>query len=121
LLSKAKGMIFDKAKMVKNQELQIEALNTQVQSLKDINMITKDLLEIRNSEVQAMEERLQAMEARFKAEKERHSLVLQRAQTSATLNDDLRKEYETQLAIFKELREKYDLRVQALVAEKRKA
>lgn len=48
-------MIFDKTKMVKNQELQIEALTTQVQSLKDINQITKDLLEIRNSEVKAME------------------------------------------------------------------
>jgi hypothetical protein len=50
-------MIFDKTKMVKNQELQIEALTTQVQSLKDINLITKDLLEIRNSEVKAMEVR----------------------------------------------------------------
>ncbi|KAJ0178001.1 hypothetical protein K1T71_006874 [Dendrolimus kikuchii] len=117
LLSKARGMIFDKTKMVKNQELQIEALTTQVQSLKDINLITKDLLEIRNSEVKAMEERLQAMEARFKAEKDRYGLVLQRAQTSSNINDDLRKEYETQLAIFKELREKYELRVQALVAE----
>lgn len=41
------------------------------------------------------------MDARYKAEKERHSLVLQRAQTSSNINDDLRKEYETQLAIFK--------------------
>lgn len=117
LLSKARGMIFDKTKMVKNQELQIEALTTQVQSLKDINLITKDLLEIRNSEVKAMEDRFQAMESRFKAEKERYDLVLKRAQTSNNINDDLRKEYETQLAIFKELREKYELRVQALVAE----
>ncbi|XP_026731531.1 epidermal growth factor receptor substrate 15 homolog isoform X2 [Trichoplusia ni] len=120
LLSKARGMIFDKTKMVKNQELQIEALTTQVQSLKDINVITKDLLEIRNSEVKAMEDRLQAMEARFKAEKDRYGLVLQRAQTSTTLNDDLKKEYETQLAIFKELRQKYEQRVQALVAENAK-
>ncbi|XP_050349663.1 uncharacterized protein LOC126773065 isoform X2 [Nymphalis io] len=117
LLSKARGMIFDKTKMVKNQELQIEALTTQVQSLKDINLITKDLLEIRNSEVKAMEDRLQVMEARFKAEKERYELVLKRAQTSTNINDDLRKEYETQLGLFKELREKYELRVQALVAE----
>ncbi|XP_052739713.1 uncharacterized protein LOC112046984 isoform X2 [Bicyclus anynana] len=117
LLSKARGMIFDKTKVVKNQELQIDALNTQIQSLKDINVITKDLLEIRNSEVKAMEERLQVMEARFKGEKERYDLVLKRAQTSTNINDDLRKEYETQLSIFKELREKYELRVQALVAE----
>ncbi|CAK1579742.1 unnamed protein product [Parnassius mnemosyne] len=117
LLSKARGMIFDKTKMVKNQELQIQALTTQVASLKDINIITKDLLDIRNSEVKAMEERFQAMDARYKAEKERYSLVLQRAQTSTNINDDLRKEYETQLAIFKELREKYEERVQALVAE----
>ncbi|XP_034828917.1 uncharacterized protein PF3D7_1120000 isoform X1 [Maniola hyperantus] len=117
LLSKARGMIFDKTKIVKNQELQIEALTTQIQSLKDINLITKDLLEIRNSEIKAMEDRLQVMEARFKGEKERYDLVLQRAQTSTNINDDLRKEYETQLAIFKELREKYELRVQALVAE----
>ncbi|XP_045496580.1 centromere protein F isoform X1 [Colias croceus] len=117
LLSKARGMIFDKTKMVKNQELQIEALTTQVQSLKDINVITKDLLNIRNAEVKAMEDRLEAMEARFKAEKERHALVLQRAHTSSGLNDDLKKEYTTQLAIFKELREKYEQRVQALVSE----
>ncbi|XP_075976282.1 uncharacterized protein LOC142976671 isoform X2 [Anticarsia gemmatalis] len=120
LLSKARGMIFDKTKMVKNQELQIEALTTQVQSLKDINVITKDLLEIRNSEVKAMEDRFQAMEARFKAEKDRYGLVLQRAHTSTNLNEDLKKEYETQLAIFKELREKYELRVKALVAENTK-
>ncbi|XP_028044289.1 THAP domain-containing protein 5, partial [Bombyx mandarina] len=117
LLSKARGMIFDKTKLVKNQELQIEALTTQVASLKDINQITKDLLEIRNSEVKAMEDRFQAMEARYKAEKERYDLVLKRAQTSTTINDDLKKEYETQLAIFKELREKYEQRVKALVAE----
>ncbi|KAI5644568.1 hypothetical protein NE865_03457 [Phthorimaea operculella] len=117
LLNKARGMIFDKTKMVKNQELQIEALTTQVQSLKDINMITKDLLEIRNNEVKAMEERFQVMDAKHKAEKERHSLVLQRAQTSTNINQDLKAEYETQLKIFKELREKYDQRVQQLVAE----
>ncbi|XP_063826990.1 epidermal growth factor receptor substrate 15 homolog [Ostrinia nubilalis] len=117
LLSKARGMIFDKTKMVKNQELQIEALTTQVQSLKDINQITKDLLEIRNSEIKAMEDRLAVMETRFKTEKERFGLVLQRAQTSSNINGDLKKEYETQLAIFKELREKYEQRVKALVAE----
>ncbi|XP_048477837.1 uncharacterized protein LOC105393970 isoform X2 [Plutella xylostella] len=120
LLNKAKGMIFDKSKMVKNQELQIEALNTQVQSLKDINMITKDLLEMRNSEVKAMEDRFQAMDARFKAEKDRYSLVLKKAETSTGLNDDLKKEYMTQLGLFKELREKYDERVKALVAENEK-
>ncbi|XP_063546379.1 CAP-Gly domain-containing linker protein 1 isoform X1 [Cydia strobilella] len=120
LLSKARGMIFDKTKMVKNQELQIEALTTQVQSLKDINMITKDLLEIRNSEIKAMEDRLQAMEERFKTEKERYGLVLQRAQTSSNINDDLKKEYETQLKIFKELRSKYEQKVEALVAENNK-
>lgn len=41
------------------------------------------------------------MEAKFKVEKDRYSLVLQRAQNSTTINDDLKKEYETQLAIFK--------------------
>lgn len=117
LLTKARGMICDKTKMVKNMELQIEALSTQVQSLKDINTITKDMLEIRNSEVKSLEERLQAMEGRFKAEKERFTLVVQRAETSSHLNDDLKKEYDTQLAIFKELREKYEQRVTALVAE----
>ncbi|KAI8420627.1 hypothetical protein MSG28_007871 [Choristoneura fumiferana] len=120
LLSKARGMIFDKTKMVKNQELQIEALTTQVQSLKDINLITKDLLEIRNSEIKAMEDRLVAMEARFKAEKDRYSLVLQRAQTSSNINDDLKQEYMTQLKIFKELRLKYEQKVEALVAENNK-
>lgn len=51
--------------------------------------------------VYMFQDRLLAMEARFKAEKDRYSLVLQRAQTSTTLNDDLKKEYETQLGIFK--------------------
>lgn len=44
-------MIFDKTKMIKNQELQIEALTSQVASLKDVVSITKDLLSIRNLEV----------------------------------------------------------------------
>lgn len=41
------------------------------------------------------------MEARFKTEKERYGLVLARAQASSNINDDLRREYETQLALFK--------------------
>lgn len=49
----------------------------------------------------SFQDRLQAMEARFKAEKERFGLVLARAQTSSNINDDLRKEYETQLVLFK--------------------
>ncbi|GBP40273.1 Transposon TX1 uncharacterized 149 kDa protein [Eumeta japonica] len=55
LLTKARGMIFDKTKIVKNQELQIAALTSQVASLKDVNTITKDLLEIRNAELKNLE------------------------------------------------------------------
>lgn len=55
VLTKAKGVIFDKTKLIKHQELQIETLTLQVTSLKDVLDITKELLNIRNLEVKELE------------------------------------------------------------------
>lgn len=54
ILTKAKGIIFDKTKIIKHQELQIETLTLQVTSLKEVLGITKELLEIRNLEVKEL-------------------------------------------------------------------
>lgn len=55
ILTRAKGVIFDKTKLIKHQELQIETLTLQITSLKEVLAITKELLEIRNLEVQELQ------------------------------------------------------------------
>lgn len=54
ILTRAKGIIFDKSKLIKHQELQIETLTLQIASLKEVLAITKELLEIRNLEVKEL-------------------------------------------------------------------
>lgn len=109
-LTRAKGIIFDKTKVIKNQELQIEALNQQISSLKDVVTITKDLLEIRNLEVKQLESKIQCMEDKVGAEKERHDLMHKKLEHMIRFNGDLKREYETQLCLFSALRERYNER-----------
>ncbi|XP_044757222.1 rootletin-like [Coccinella septempunctata] len=109
-LTKAKSVIFENTKMIKNQELQIEALNQQVESLRDVVKITKELLEIRNLEVDQLESKIHCMEERHKAEKERQDLMHKRLEQMIRHNGDLKREYETQLCLFKALRDRYDER-----------
>ncbi|XP_045467533.1 protein hook homolog [Harmonia axyridis] len=109
-LTKAKSVIFENTKMIKNQELQIEALNQQVESLRDVVKITKELLEIRNLETDQLEAKIHCMEEKHKAEKERHDLMHKRLEQMIRHNGDLKREYETQLCLFKALRERYNER-----------
>ncbi|EEZ97853.1 probable DNA double-strand break repair Rad50 ATPase [Tribolium castaneum] len=109
-LTRAKGIIFDKTKVIKNQELQIEALNQQIASLKDVVTITKDLLEIRNLEIKQLESKIQCMEDKVGAEKERHDLMHKKLEHMIRYNGDLKREYETQLCLFSALRERYNER-----------
>lgn len=107
VLTKAKGVIFDKTKVIKNQELQIEALKQQVESLKEVLSITKDLLEIRNMEVKHLEEKMEHMDDKIKSEKQRHDLMHQKLDTMVQMNTSLKGEYETQLKLFSDLRTSY--------------
>lgn len=109
-LTKAKSIIFERTKVIKNQELQIEAYNQQIESLKDVVRITKDLLEIRNLEVKQLEGKINCMEERMKAEKERQDLLHKKLETMIRHNGELKREYETQLCLFSALRERYNER-----------
>jgi len=121
ILTKAKAMIFENTKVIKNQELQIEALGQQNESLKDVVNITKDLLEIRNLEVKQLENKINAMEGKVKAEKERQDLLHKKLETMIRHNGELKREYETQLCLFNALRERYNEKelAQGVLAEVR--
>lgn len=110
MLTRAKDVIFEKTKIVKNQELQIEALTQQVASLKEVVRITKDLLEIRNIEVKHLQEKIDCMEAKINSEKDRHNLIQSKLENMVRINCELKREYETQLCLFTALRERYNER-----------
>ncbi|CAH0553578.1 unnamed protein product [Brassicogethes aeneus] len=109
-LTKAKGIIFEKMKIIKNQELQLDAMHQQSDSLKDVVRITKDLLEIRNLEVKQLENKMQCMEDKIRAEKERQDLMHKKLETMIRHNGELKREYEAQLILFQSLRKKYNER-----------
>ncbi|XP_057666364.1 girdin [Diorhabda carinulata] len=109
-LTKAKSMIFEKTKVIKNQELQIEAFTQQIESLREVIRITKDLLEIRNLEVQQLEIKISSMEGKQKAEKERYDLMHKKLEMMIRHNAELKREYETQLCLFTALRDRYNER-----------
>lgn len=110
MLTRAKGIIFEKTKICKNQELQIEALTQQVASLKEVVSITKDLLEIRNVEVKHLQDQIDKMEANVENEKARYNLMHSKLDKMVQMNSDLKREYETQLCLFTALRERYSER-----------
>ena len=60
------------------------------------------------------------MEARIAAERERHSAMLNKMEAAVRLNADLKKEYQTQLQLFQDLRGKYEEKV-TLLSEENKA
>ncbi|KAK5649555.1 hypothetical protein RI129_000584 [Pyrocoelia pectoralis] len=103
----ASSVIFEKTKMCKNQELQIEALTQQVNSLKEIVSITKDMLEIRNMEVKQLQDKLDCMELKFVAEKDRQLLVNVKLDRMVKLNTELKNEYQKQMALFTVLQNTY--------------
>ncbi|KAF5307304.1 hypothetical protein FQR65_LT07020 [Abscondita terminalis] len=100
-------IIIEKTRMLKNQELQIEALSQQVTSLKEVCKITKDMLDIRNIEVKQLNDKLSFMEDKFKSEKDRHEMVHSKLERMMMLNDELKNEYRKQLSAFSELKKVY--------------
>lgn len=57
LLTQSQLKLDDRGRIVANQENQINALTSQVSSLKEVVAITKDLLNIRNMEVKHLQVR----------------------------------------------------------------
>lgn len=109
----------DRGVVMANQEKQINALNHQVTTLKEVVAITRDLLQIRNTEVKHLQAEVDDMEARIAEEREKHNTMISKMDAAVRLNSDLKKEYETQLGLFKDLRIKYDEKITLLSEEKR--
>ncbi|XP_032691244.1 leucine-rich repeat and coiled-coil domain-containing protein 1-like isoform X2 [Odontomachus brunneus] len=105
--------------IVANQENQINALNNQVTSLKEVVSITRDLLQIRNMEVKQLQTEVDSMERKIAEERDRHNAMISKMDAAMRLNADLKKEYETQLSLFQSLREKYGEKITLLSEEKR--
>ncbi|XP_020283997.1 uncharacterized protein LOC109854858 isoform X2 [Pseudomyrmex gracilis] len=111
-------MYEERNRMVANQENQINALNNQVTSLKEVVSITRDLLEIRNVEVKQLQTEVDSMAKKITEERDRHNTMISKMDAAMRLNADLKKEYETQLALFQSLREKYGEKINLLSREK---
>ncbi|KAF3424887.1 hypothetical protein E2986_06159 [Frieseomelitta varia] len=109
----------DRIRTVSNQEKQISALNSQVASLKEVESLTRSLLQIRNMEVKHLQAEVDDMEVRISEERERYNTMINKMDAAVKLNADLKKEYETQLCLFRDLREKYEEKVSLLSEEKR--
>lgn len=109
----------DRVRLANNQEKQISALSNQVASLKEVETLTRSLLQIRNMEVKHLQAEVDDMEARITEERERYNSMINKMDAAVQLNADLKKEYETQLGLFRDLREKYEQKVTLLSEEKR--
>ncbi|XP_029671598.1 GRIP and coiled-coil domain-containing protein 2-like isoform X2 [Formica exsecta] len=112
-------MYEERNRVATNQESQINALNNQVASLKEVVSITRDLLQIRNMEVKQLQTEVDNMEKKISEERDRHNVMISKMDAAMRLNADLKKEYETQLSLFQSLREKYGEKITLLTAEKR--
>ncbi|XP_029049685.2 tropomyosin isoform X2 [Osmia bicornis bicornis] len=109
----------DRIRVVANQEKQISALNSQVASLKEVESLTRSLLQIRNMEVKHLQAEVDDMEVRINEERDRYNTMINKMDAAVKLNADLKTEYETQLGLFRDLREKYEEKVTLLSEEKR--
>lgn len=101
MLTRAKELLFEKTKICKKQELQLEALNNQVIATKDVLDITKDMLNLKNIENDHMQSRLDSMLDRVKNEKDRYLLTEKKLALSKQKEAALTMEYEAQRGIFK--------------------
>lgn len=101
VLLRAKELLFEKTKICKKLELQMEALNNQVVATKDALDITKSMLNLKNVENDHLESRLEAMQSRVKCERDRANLIEKKLNVSQQKGDALTKEYDLQRNIFK--------------------
>lgn len=100
-LLRAKELLFEKVKICKKQEQQLEALNNQIAANKDVLDITKDMLNLKNIENDHMQSRLESMKLRIKSENDRFVLTEKKLNISKLKEAQMTKEYETQRNIFK--------------------
>lgn len=100
-LLRAKELLFEKVKICKKQEMQMEALNNQIAANKDVLDITKDMLNLKNIENDHLQERLESMKLRVKNEHDRFLLTEKKLNLSKQKEASLTKEYDTQRNIFK--------------------
>ncbi|XP_055304440.1 E3 ubiquitin-protein ligase BRE1A [Sitodiplosis mosellana] len=116
-LTRAKELLFEKTKICKKQELQLEALNNQIEANKDVLDITKDMLNLKNIENDHMQSRLDSMKLRVKSENDRFLLTEKKLNLAKQKEIALTKEYETQRNIFKDLKETYEAKVNILTKQ----
>lgn len=107
-LTRAKELLFEKTKICKKQELQLEALNNQIEANKDVLDITKDMLNLKNIENDHMQSRLDSMKLRLKSENDRFLLTEKKLNLAKAKEISLTKEYEAQRSIFR-VSERYRL------------
>lgn len=100
-LVRAKELLFEKVKISKKQEMQMQALNNQIAANKDVLDITKDMLNLKNIENDHLLSRLESMKLRVKNEHERFLLTEKKLNISKQKELSLSNEYETQRNIFK--------------------
>uniref|UniRef100_A0A336N4U7 CSON006486 protein n=1 Tax=Culicoides sonorensis TaxID=179676 RepID=A0A336N4U7_CULSO len=120
ILTKAKDLLFEKTKSNQQQELQIEAYKAQVLQLKEVVQITKDMLDIRNTEAKHLNQRFETIELRLKAEKDRQALLERKLALSQKMYADLKKEYDLQNSLFKDLQSGYADKIDLLEDELKK-
>ncbi|KAL0102441.1 hypothetical protein PUN28_018010 [Cardiocondyla obscurior] len=92
----------ERNRVVTNQENQINALNNQVTSLKEVVSITHDLLQIRNMGMKQLEAEVNNMEKKISEERDQHNMIISKMD----------------LSLFQSLREKYSEKVSLLSKEK---
>lgn len=100
-LLRAKELLFEKVKICKKQEMQMEALNNQIAANKDVLDITKDMLNLKNIENDHLQSRFDSMKLRVKNENDRYLLTEKKLNISKLKEASLTTEYETQRNIFK--------------------
>ncbi|XP_036324004.1 ribonuclease Y [Rhagoletis pomonella] len=116
LLLKAKTLLFEKTKVCKQQEQQIEVLKTQVEAMKDVVQVTKDMLNLKTAECDHMQVRLEKSQQWIKAEKDKCILTEKKLDISKGVYEKLRAEYDIQSKIFKDLKEVYEQKIKVLSA-----
>lgn len=101
LLLKAKTLLFEKTKVCKQQEQQVEVLKNQVEAMKDVVQVTKDMLNLKNAECEHMQVRLEKSQQWIQAEKDKCAITEKKLVISKGVYDKLRAEYDIQSKIFK--------------------
>lgn len=117
LLTRAKELLFEKSKICKKQEQQLEALNNQLVATKDVLEVTKEMLNLRNIESDHLQSRLDSMGLRVRAEKDRFILMEKKLAIAKEKETELTREYENQRNIFKDLRSTYELKINLLTKQ----